>query len=120
LLLRLLFAIVVAFLVAISEGSLPLRLLCVSDRRYSALPKRGVILSEAVREFANGAVEEPVLSLSMEPAFACAFSRPSKSNPQPTILQSLTTFFFKNSPKLACQAPKPPKPNKTSNISVAF
>jgi hypothetical protein len=34
--------------------------------------------------------------------------------------QSFTTFFFKNSPKLACQAQKPFNSNKKQEIRVAF
>ena len=43
-----------------------------------------------------------------------------KNPPQPKPHQLLTTFFFKNVPKLACQAPKPTKLNKTQEIQVAF
>ena len=105
-LLRLLFAIVVAFLVAISEGSLPLRLLCVSDRRYSALPKRGVILSEAVREFANGAVEEPVLSLSMEPAFAFVFQSALQKQSTTHYSSIAYNFLLQKQPKTRLSSPK--------------
>jgi hypothetical protein len=32
----------------------------------------------------------------------------------------LTTFFYKNSPKIACQAPEPPNSHKQNGIELAL
>jgi hypothetical protein len=37
-----------------------------------------------------------------------------------TNFQLLTTIFFKNSPEIACQAPKPTNPLSINNIHLAF
>jgi hypothetical protein len=34
--------------------------------------------------------------------------------------KSPANFFFRFSPKIACQAPKPPKPHKQKEIELAF
>ena len=47
-------------------------------------------------------------------------SIPAQSLVETQTHQQLTNLIFKNTPKIACQAPKPPNPTLTSNFEVAF
>jgi hypothetical protein len=105
----------------------PCRCRCFS---LLSLPKPGTVIStEAAHAFVSSAVEKSVSLLRRWPdraallllhvAFVLPIG-PSPSTTEPLRQNSnATNFFFKFRPKIACQAPKPPKTNSINHIAVA-